>query len=65
MYKNYAKLRDKKGLTDYAVSQATGIPQSTIYDWRHRDAKDENAGISAKTLAKLAMFFGVGIEAFI
>lgn len=65
MYKNYAKLRDKKGLTDYAVSLATGIPQSTIYDWKQRSQRDENAGISAKTLVKLAMFFGVGIEAFV
>ena len=30
MYDIYCKLRDRKGLTDYQVSNATGIPRSTF-----------------------------------
>lgn len=35
MYKVYAELRDKAGLSDYAVSKATEIPASTLSDWKN------------------------------
>lgn len=57
MYKNYEVLRDKAGLTDFAVAQATGIPPQTISAWK-------NNLYTPKTdkLLKIARFFGVSIE---
>ena len=54
MYKKYAEARDAKGLNDNAVARATGIPASTLYDWKQRSEKDENAGISTYTLWRIA-----------
>ena len=54
MYSKYAELRDKAGLNDLQVAKKTGIPQSTIYDWKQRAAKDPLAGISAINLSKIA-----------
>lgn len=34
-YKKYAQLRDEKGLTDYAVSQKTGISRATMSCWKN------------------------------
>ena len=34
MYEKYAKVRDEKGLTDYAVATQTGIATSTISEWK-------------------------------
>ena len=34
MYAKYAKLRDKKGVTDYRVSEDTKITKSTFSDWK-------------------------------
>jgi hypothetical protein len=44
------------------VAERTGIPQSTIYDWKQRAAKDANAGISAIYLAKIAKVIGCDIS---
>lgn len=57
MYEKYAKLRDAKGVTDYAVSQATGIGQSTFSDWKVGRSKPK-----AEKLLLIAKFFGVSIE---
>ena len=62
MYRKYAELRDQRGMTDLQVAKATGIPQSTIYDWRHRSAKDEDASISIKYLSKIAKCLKVKID---
>ena len=35
MYKKYAKLRDERGMTDYAVAKATGISTATMSSWRN------------------------------
>lgn len=32
-YNNYARLRDAKGLTDYAVCKASGVATSTMSNW--------------------------------
>lgn len=62
MYTRYAEIRDKAGLNDRQVAERTGIPQSTIYDWKQRAAKDVNAGISAIYLAKIAKVIGCDIS---
>ena len=42
MYANYAKIRDKKGLSDYQISKDLGISRSIFSDWksgRHSPSK--------------------------
>lgn len=34
-YEDYAKIRDKVGMSDYSVSKKAGIGQSTLSDWKH------------------------------
>ncbi len=34
VYKTYAKLRDAKNLSDYAVAKKTGIGATTISNWK-------------------------------
>lgn len=57
VYARYEALRDKKGLTDYAVAKDCQIGRSTFADWK--------AGRSiprAEKLAKIAAYFGVSLE---
>lgn len=57
MYEKYARLRDSKGVTDYAVSLATGVPASTLSDWkagRYTPKVDK--------IKKLADYFEVTLE---
>lgn len=65
MYQKYARLRDERGLTDYQVAQKTGIPQSSIYDWKQRSEKNDNATVSVNALAKIANLFEVPLDAFL
>ena len=60
MYEKYVALRDKKGVTDYAVSQATGIAQSTFSDWKSGRSKPK-----LEKLILIARFFEVPIEYFV
>lgn len=57
MYEKYAKLRDEKGLTDYAVAQALGISPSTLSDW-----KNERYTPKVDKLKAIAELFEVSIE---
>lgn len=60
MYEKYTQLRDEKNLTDYKVSQDTGIPKSTLSEWKN--------GIytpKVDKLLKLAEYFGVSVEYFL
>ena len=57
MYEKYAKLRDERGLTDYAVSKETEIAPSTFSDWKNGKTKPK-----VEKLAKIAAFFNVHIE---
>ena len=60
MYEKYVEIRDSKGITDYRVSEDTGITKSTFSDWK--------SGRSNPKLAKLkilADYFGVTIEYFL
>ncbi len=56
-YEKYAKLRDEKGITDYRVSQETGISTATLTSWKQ--------GLyvpKVDKLLKIANFFGISIE---
>ena len=33
-YTEYSRFRDSKGMTDYAVSHATGVPTATLSNWK-------------------------------
>lgn len=60
MYQKYSELRDKKGVTDYAVSKATGIPTSTLTNWKYNRYSPK-----VDKLKTLADYFGVSIEYFL
>ncbi len=64
MYTRYADLRDSHGLTDYEVANKTGIPASTLYDWKQRFLVKVDARLSLDNASKLARFFGVNIDYF-
>lgn len=57
MYKNYARLRDSRGLTDYRVCKETGIAPGSMSDWKHGRYKP-NLG----SLLKIADLFGVTLD---
>lgn len=60
MYKKLAELLVKTNKTAYQVSKDTGIPQSTLSDW-----KNNRSAPKVDKLKKLADYFGVSIEYFI
>jgi transcriptional regulator with XRE-family HTH domain len=62
MYKKYAQLRDERDLTDYQVAVRAGIPQSSLYDWKQRSEKREDATISVNALAKIAAVLEVKVD---
>lgn len=56
-YRNYARLRDAKGFSDYRVAKETGIGASTISDWK--------SGISvpkADKLMQISRLLSVSME---
>ena len=59
MYKKYAELRDKVGLTDYKVAKETGIPTSTLTNWKYGRYKPK-----FDKLLILAKYFNVPVEYF-
>lgn len=60
MYEKYVKLRNKKGVTDYRVSEDTKITKSTFSDW-----KSGRSNPKIDKLKILADYFGVNIEYFL
>lgn len=56
MYDKYVELRDEKGVTDYKVSEATGIPRSTFSDWKSGRSKPK-----VDKLQKIADYFGIPV----
>lgn len=60
MYGKYVKLRDQKEVTDYRVSEDTGITKSTFSDWKSGRSKPK-----IDKLKILAGYFGVPIEYFL
>lgn len=60
MYEKYVELRDSKNLTDYRVSEDTGITKSTFSDWRSGRSKPK-----VDKLKILADYFGVSVDYFL
>lgn len=60
MYEKYVELRDSKGISDYRVSEETGITKSTFSDW-----KNGRSSPKIEKLKILADYFGVDINYFI
>lgn len=60
MYEKYIELRKKMGVTDYRVSEDTGITKSTFSDW-----KTGRSNPKVDKLKILAEYFGVTIEYFL
>lgn len=60
MYDRYVELRDRKGVTDYRVSEDTGIPKSTFSDWKSGRSKPK-----IEKLFALSKYFDVNIEYFL
>lgn len=60
MYKKYAALRDRRGLTDYRVSIDTRITKSTFSEW-----KNGKYNPKIEKLMTLAKYFNVSIEYFL
>lgn len=59
MYNKYTVLRDGKGVTDYRVSEETGITKSTFTDWKTGRSKPKFDKLMA-----LAKYFEVPVEYF-
>ena len=57
MYEKYVEIRDSKGITDYRVSEDTGITKSTFSDW-----KTGRSAPKDPKLKKIADFFGVSLD---
>ena len=56
-YENYAKLKELKGINDFAVSKATGIAPASMSDW-----KNGRTDLKIDKLQKIADYFDVSIE---
>ena len=56
-YKNYEALKEAKGVTDYRVSEETGISRSTLSDWKS-GAHTPNT----ENLKKIAAYFGIPVD---
>lgn len=56
MYEKYDKLLKERNLTNYAVSKATGIPRSSLQDW-----KTGRSVPKLDKLLKVSQFLGVSI----
>lgn len=59
MYEKYVKLRDEKGISDYRVAKDTGIPCSTLSEWKSGRSKPK-----FDKLLILAKYFSVPVEYF-
>ena len=57
MYEYFALLLKSRGVTAYEVSKNTGIPQSTLSDWKRGRCTPKQ-----DKLQKIADFFGVSID---
>lgn len=57
MYERYVQLRDEKGVTDYKISEETGITKSTFSDWKSGRSKPKT-----DKLLILAEYFEVSLE---
>lgn len=60
LYKKYAELRDKAGVTDYEVSKNTGVATSTLSEWKKGTYTPK-----IDKIMKIAKYFGVSLEELI
>lgn len=60
MYERYEQLRNNLGITDYRVSEETGITRSTFSGW-----KSGKSTPKLPKLRKLAEYFNVPLEYFL
>lgn len=60
MYERFERLLDITGKSIYQVSKDTGIPNSTLYEW-----KAGKYNPKADKLKILANYFGVSIDYFL
>lgn len=60
MYEKYLALLKQTGESTYKISKVTGIPQSTLSNW-----KAGRSNPKTEKLKKLADHFGVSIEYFL
>lgn len=60
LYRKYAALRDKKGMTDYAVAKEAGLSRSLFSEWKAQVYTPK-----VDKLMLLADYFGVSIEYFL
>lgn len=58
-YEIYARMRDARGVSDYAVAKATGIDPATISGWKMGKYTPK-----LDKLKKIADYFGVSVEVF-
>lgn len=56
-YDNYAKLKEEKGVNDFAVSKATGIAPATISDWKNGKSEPKT-----EKLQRIADYFDVTVD---
>lgn len=59
LYKKYAELRDKAGITDYKVAKQTGVSTSTLTNWKYGRYNPK-----FDKLMILAKYFDVPVEYF-
>lgn len=59
-YARYERLRKEKGVTDYEVSQKTGISTATLSEWKKGTYQPK-----IDKIKKLAEFFGAPITYFV
>ena len=59
MYKKFAELLERQGVTAYRVSKETGIPANTFTDWKNGRSKPKFDKLMA-----LAKYFEVQVEYF-
>lgn len=60
LYQKYAALRDKKGMTDYAVAKETNLSRSLFSEWKAQVYTPK-----VDKLIVIADYFGVSIEYFL
>ena len=54
IYETYVRLRDERGMSDYAVAKDAGISSSKLYDW-----KSGKSAPKVDNLRKIANALGV------
>ncbi len=60
MYDTYVRLRDEKGVTDYKVSQETGVSTATLSEWKKGTYTPK-----IDKIQRIATYFGVPIDTFL